>query len=55
MNQIVHRVTFSDIGLKLRKAEVRHGLLFPTMLIITYNGQMRLFRDSNEAETFTKK
>ena len=49
------RAQFSDIRMKLRKAEVRHGLLFPATLIVTYNGQTRLYKDCNEAETFYRK
>lgn len=49
------RAQFNDIRMKLRKAEVRHGLLFPATLIVTYNGQTRLFKDCSEAETFYQK
>lgn len=49
------RAEFNNVREKLRKAEVRHGLLFPATLIATFNGQTKLFRDCMEAETFYEK
>lgn len=48
------RALFNDVRMKLRKAEVRHGLLFPATLIVTFNGQTKLYRDCSEAEHFYK-
>lgn len=43
------RALFKDLRTRLHKAGVRHGLLFPA---ITYNGQMRLFKDCGEAKKY---
>ncbi|KAJ4949709.1 hypothetical protein JOQ06_021218 [Pogonophryne albipinna] len=48
------RALFNDVRMKLRTAEVRHGLLFPATLIVTFNGQTKLYRDCSEAERFYK-
>ncbi|KAJ4929921.1 hypothetical protein JOQ06_018941 [Pogonophryne albipinna] len=47
------RALFNDVTMKLRKAVVRHGLLFPATLTVTFNEQTKLYRDC-EAEHFYK-
>lgn len=45
------RANFKDIRIKLWEADVKHGLLFPATLIVTFNGKTKLFQDDKAAET----
>lgn len=46
------RVQFKDLRMKLHQAEIKHGLIHPATLIVTFNGEAKYFQDHRTAETF---
>lgn len=43
---------FKDLRMKLHQAEIKHGLINPATLIITFNGETEYFQDHRTTETF---
>lgn len=49
---VQQRKKFDSIRAKLREAGIKHGLMFPTKLRLTYEGKTYTFSSAQEAETF---
>lgn len=48
------RASFRDIRSKLRSAGVRHGIIHPATLIITFKGETKKFTECSVAEVYVK-
>lgn len=46
------RAQFKDLRMKLHQAEIKHGLIHPATLVMTFNGETKYFQDHITAETF---
>lgn len=46
------RAQFKAIRMQLHQAEIKHGLIHPATLIITFNRETKYFQDHRSAETF---
>lgn len=49
------RAQFQDVRAKLREAGIKHGIIHPATLIITFNGETKYFQDHKAAETYFSK
>lgn len=48
------RASFWEIRGKLKNAAVRHGIIHPATLILTFKGETKKFTEPSEAETYYK-
>lgn len=46
------RAQFKDLRMKLHQAGVKHGLIYPATLIITFNGETKYFQDQKSGEIY---
>lgn len=48
------RASFWEIRGKLKSTAVRHGIIYPATLILTFKGETKKFTEPSEAETYYK-
>lgn len=46
------RAQFKDLRMKLHQAGIKHGLIYPATLIITFNGDTKYFQDQKSGDIY---
>lgn len=49
------RAQFQDVRARLHEKRIKHGIIHPATLIITFNGETKSFQDHKAAETNVSK